>query len=103
MALPLFCQRLGDDLSFQALVGIHLFQATVFVFKFLHSSHQRGIDASEFGAPFVERGVADAMLAAQLGNGRAAFGLLEDGNGLAIGKTGAISQLGRGSSFRLAT
>jgi hypothetical protein len=29
MALPLFCQRLGDDLGLQTLFGIHLLQAPI--------------------------------------------------------------------------
>lgn len=67
MALPFFCQGLRDDLDFQALLGIHLLQAPVFVLQFLHAGHQRGVHAAELGAPFVERGVTDAVLAAQLG------------------------------------
>lgn len=90
MALPFFCQGLRDDLGLQALLGIHFLQAPVFVLQFLHAGHQRGIHAAELGAPFVERGVADAVLAAQLWDWRAALGLLEDGDDLAIGKTGRL-------------
>ncbi len=88
MALPFFCRGLRDDLGLQAHLGIHFLQAPVFVLQFLHAGHQRGIHAAELGAPFVERGVADAVLAAQLWDWRAALGLLEDGDDLAIGKTG---------------
>ena len=42
------------------------------------------------GPPFVELGIADAVLAAQLRDWRAALGLLEDGDVLAIGKTGRL-------------
>jgi hypothetical protein len=90
MASPLFCQGLRNDLGLQTLLGIHLFQATIFIFQLLHAGHQRGIHAAELGAPLVELGVADAVLAAQLRNRRAALGLLEDGDDLAIGKTGRL-------------
>lgn len=63
---------------------------TIFVFLLLHAGHQRGIHTAELGAPLIERGAADAMLAAQLRNWRSALGLLEDGNDLAIGKTGRL-------------
>lgn len=46
------------------------------------------VHAAELGAPPVKRGVANAMLAVQLRDGRAPFGLLEDGDDVAIGKTG---------------
>ena len=46
--------------------------------------------AAELGAPFVERVVADAMLAAQLRDWQAALGLLEDGDDAAIDKTGLL-------------
>ena len=90
MALPLFCQRLRDDFGFQALVGIHFLQAPIFVLQLLHAGHQRGVHAAELGAPYVERGVADAVLAAQLSDWGAALGLLENGDDLAIGKTGCL-------------
>ena len=74
MDSPLFCQSLRNDFGLQ---GIHLFQATIFIFQFLHAGHQRGIHAAELGAPLVEGGVADAVLAAQLGDRRATLDLLE--------------------------
>lgn len=90
MASPLFYQCLRDDLGLKSLFGIHLFQATIFLFQLLHTGHERGIHAVELGAPLVERGVADAMFSAQLRGRRTAFGLLEDGDDLAIGKTGRL-------------
>ena len=44
----------------------------------------------ELGAPLVERGVADAMLAAQFRYRAAGLGLLEDGDDLAVGKAGRL-------------
>ena len=90
MALPFFCRGLRDDLGLQAHLGIHFLQAPVFVLQLLHAGHQRGVHAAELGAPFVERGVADAVLAAQFRDWRAALGLLEEGDDLAIGKTGRL-------------
>jgi hypothetical protein len=90
MALPLFCQCLRDDLGLEPLLGIHLLQAPVLVLEFLHAGHQGSVHATVLGAPLVERGIADAMLAAQLGNRTAGFGLLEDGDDLAVGKAGRL-------------
>ena len=72
MTLPLFCQGLRYDLGFQALFDIHLLQASAFVLQLLHAGHQRGVYAAELAAPFVERGIADAVLAVQLRDRRAA-------------------------------
>ncbi len=90
MALPLFCESLGDDFSFKTLFGVHLFQALVFLFKLLHAGHQRGIHAAEFGAPLVERSRAHSMLAAQFWNWGTGLGLLQDGEDLAVGVTGSL-------------
>src|SRR5471030_874613 len=90
MALPLFCKRLGNDLGLEALFGIHLLEPLVFLFKLLHPGHQRGVHAAELGPPFVERGRAHAMLAAQFGDGGAGFSLFEDGDNLAVGVTGDL-------------
>lgn len=49
-----------------------------------------GVHAAEPGAPLVERGVADAVLPAQLRYLATGFGLLEDGDDLAVGKAGLI-------------
>ena len=88
MALPLFCQRLGDDLGLQTFLGIHLLKAPVFILEFLHACHQRSVHPAVLGAPFVERGIADAVLVAQLWDRAAGFGLLEDSDDLAVGKAG---------------
>ena len=90
MALPFFCERLRNDLSLEALLDIHLLEAPVFLLQLLHACHQRGVHAAELGAPLVERGVADAVLAAQLRYRAAGFGLLEDGDDLAVGKAGRL-------------
>ena len=65
MASPLFCHGFLDDFGFEALFGVHFFEAPVFVFQFAQPSHQRCVHAAELGAPLVERGRADAVLAAQ--------------------------------------
>jgi hypothetical protein len=76
MAPPFFCERLRYDLGFETLFGIHLLEAPVFLLQLLHACHQRRIHAAEPGAPLVERGIADAVLAAQLRHRAAGFGLL---------------------------
>jgi putative DNA-invertase from lambdoid prophage Rac len=43
-------------------------------------------NAAELGAPLVERGIADAVFAPQLRNRAAGFGLLQDGDDLAVSK-----------------
>jgi len=90
MALPFFCQRLRDDLGLEALFDVHLLEAPVFLFQFLHACHQRGVHAAELGAPLVERGVVDAVLPAQLWYWAAGLGLLENGDDLAVGKAGRL-------------
>ena len=86
MALPLFCERLSDNFVFETLVGTHFLQAAVLVFELLHAGHQGCIHAAEFGAPLVERSIADAVFAAKLRNRAAGFVLLQDGDDLAVGK-----------------
>lgn len=86
MALPLFCQRLRDDLGPKPLPGIHLLQAPILVLEFLYACHQGGIHAGELGAPLVEGGVADTVLSAQHGNRAAGFGLLEDEDDLDVSR-----------------
>ena len=55
MALPLFLERLLNDLGLEALLGIHLLEPSILVFEFLEASHQRDIHAAELAAPFVKR------------------------------------------------
>src|SRR5476649_1806701 len=90
MALPLFCEGLGDDLSFEAFFGVHLFQALVLFLQLLHTGHERGVHAAKLGSPLVERGRAHAMFAAQFGDGGAGLGLLEDGDDLTVCVTGRL-------------
>nr|WMM94666.1 hypothetical protein [Pseudomonas kurunegalensis] len=71
----------------QVGVGVHLLQATVFLFQFAQPSHQGCVHATKLGAPLVEGGRAEAMLAAELRNRATSLGLLEDGDDLAVRKT----------------
>ena len=64
MAALLFCEVLVGDFGLEILFEVHLAQTTVLVFKFLHVGHHGGVHAAELGAPLVERGGADALLAA---------------------------------------
>ena len=86
MASPLFCHGFLDDLGLHALFGVHLLQAPVLVLQLLQAGHQRSIHAAVLGAPLVERGTADAMLAAQIGRWSAHLRLLENGDDLTVGK-----------------
>jgi hypothetical protein len=86
MALPLFCECLSDNFSFEALVGIHFLQEPVLDFELLHAGHQGRIHSAELGAPLLERSIADALFLAQLRNMAAGFDLLQDGDDLAVSK-----------------
>jgi len=92
MALPLFCEGLGDDLNFEAFFGVHLLQAFVLFLQLLHPGHERGVHAAKLGSPLVERGRAHAVFAAQLGDVEAGLGLLEDGDDLTVGVTEGFMQ-----------
>jgi hypothetical protein len=60
------------------------------VFEFVHAGHQRGFHAAEFAALFVERGVANAVFAAQLRYRTAGVGLLQNGDDPAVSNAGRI-------------
>jgi len=86
MSLAFFCKCRRDDFRHQALLDVHLLQAPVFLFEPLDSCHQRDAHAAELGAPLVERGVADAVLAVQLWYWAASFASLENGDDLGVVK-----------------
>lgn len=46
------------------------------------------LHTTEFIPPFIESGVRDAMLAAQVHHRQAGFGVFQDGNDFLSGKTG---------------
>ena len=78
-----------DDLGLETLL------AYIFFRRGFSSSNafMRAInDASmpPYLAPFIKRGVDDAVLAPQLRYRAAGFGLLEDGDDLAVGKAGRL-------------
>ncbi len=84
MASPRFLKCLLYDLRLHPLFGIHLLQAPVLRFEFLHALHYRLVHAAVLGPPVVERGIAHAMHAAQIREGNAALGLLEDREDLTV-------------------
>lgn len=51
---------------------------------------QGGVHAAELGAPLVEDGAANPVLTAQIRYGGARFGLLENGQDLAIAESGRL-------------
>src|SRR5690606_40754265 len=73
MAVSLFSQSFFEQLRLHAHLGIHLLQPPVLVFQGLHLADHRGIHATVFGSPFVERRRAHSMLPAQIWHGHAAF------------------------------
>lgn len=87
MALPLFCHGFLDDLGLEPFLGIHFLQAPVLFLKFLHAGHQGRVHAPKLGPPLVERGIADGVLPAQIRDWRPGFGLIQDADDLAIGKS----------------
>lgn len=62
----LFCEVLGGDLNLE-----------LFFLQLLHAGYRGGIHATEFGAPLVECGNADADLTAKIMYEQARFGVLE--------------------------
>ncbi len=52
MALPLFFERLADDLRFELLFGVRFLQPSIFLIKFLQPLHVRHIHAAVLGSPF---------------------------------------------------
>lgn len=90
MASPFFCEGLLEQIGTQLGFGNHLLQTAVFLFQLLHVRHHRRIHAAELAPPLVERGRADAVRTAQVGNAAAAFGLLEYRKDLGIAETGFL-------------
>jgi hypothetical protein len=87
MASPLFCGGLGNDLGLELLLQIHLLEAPVLVFELLHAGHHGSVHATELGAPFVERGGADAQLSADIRHCQTDLNTLQSSHGLAVGKS----------------
>ena len=75
MALPLFFESIRDDLMLELFFGVHFFEPSIFIFKGFYVGHERGVHAAKLGAPLVECGGANAVLAAKLGQGDAIFRL----------------------------
>src|SRR3990167_1888033 len=90
MASPLFCECLRDHFGLELFFDVHLAESAVFFLQLLHARHQRGIHATELRAPLVERGRADAHLAAQLGHGKTSLYALERLDDLAVGESGLL-------------
>lgn len=90
MASPFFCESLLDDLGLEALLGIHLLEPAILFLQLLEARHQGGVHAAELGALLVEGGAANPVLTAQIRYGNARFGLLENGQDLAIAEWGCL-------------
>ena len=90
MALPLFSERLLDDLGLETFFDVHLFKPPIFVLKLFHARHERGVHAAVLAAPLVERGRAHAVLATKLWFRRAGLSLFKDRQDLAVGVAGFL-------------
>ena len=84
MASEFFCEGFRNDVGLDLRLDIQLLEPAVLFLQLLHPRHQRGVHATELGPPFVERGRADAVLAAQIRHRGAHFGLLEQSQYLAV-------------------
>lgn len=77
-----------NEASIRRLIGHEPFQSVVLLFQLLQTSGLGDLHATELGSPFVEGGIRDAMLAAQVDHRDAGFSLFQDGNDLLFGETG---------------
>ena len=91
MARSLFSKSFLQKIGLHAEVRINPLQPTVLVLDGLHLADQRRIHAAILRTPLVERRIAHAMLAAQLGHRNTAFGLPQDREDLFIGAYAAPS------------
>ncbi len=71
---------------FQTQVRIHLFQAAILFFQFLHPPHFTNAHPTIFGFPFVEGSFAEPILAAEIFHRHSRFGFLQDIHNLALRK-----------------
>jgi hypothetical protein len=83
----LFCEVLVGDFSLELLFEVHLLEPPVLVFELLHARHHGGVHAAELGALLVERGAADAKLAADLRHCQTGFNTFQGSHDLAVGKS----------------
>jgi len=79
-----------DDLRLKAFLSIHLLQTPVFFLQFLHVLRHGGIHDAKLGALFVKRRVTLTVFTAEIQNFDASFGFFEDGQDLAVGKSGLL-------------
>ncbi len=66
-----------------AIIQVWL-ETAVLVLQRFEASHEGGIHSAVFRAPLVEGSGADAVFAAELRDGRACLGLVENGDDLGI-------------------
>ena len=65
-------------------LDVHLLEAPVFLFEFLHPGHHGGVHATELGTLHVKSGCADADFAAQIRNWQPSLHALERLDDLAV-------------------
>src|SRR5690606_10510098 len=89
----------------QRQIRIHAFELGVFRLKLTQALQLRHLHARVLALPLVVRGVADAVLAAQLGDRDSGFAFFEHRNDLAFGKSAFLQgslRLKGGSEILLA-
>ena len=74
-------------------VGQHAFQPAVLVFERPQALGLRHVHAAVFSLPFVDAGIADAMLPAELRDGHARLLLLQDRDDLLLAEPAALHVL----------
>ena len=92
-ASPLLSQEILQRRIVQHGVGQQPFQPRVLVLERLQPLGLRDLQPAELGLPFVDGGVADAMLAAQFGNLNADLMLLQNPDDLLFRKAATLHAL----------
>ena len=100
MAQLLFSEGFLEQIRLHAQVCIHPLKPSVLVFHDLHPADHGRIYAAILRPPFLERGVAHAMLAAQLGHRNTAFGLPQDRDDLDLSVSACLHSESPRSSCR---
>jgi hypothetical protein len=77
-------------LHLDALIGMQLLQPALLLTQLLQADQQGRVHAAAVDAPLIERGIADAMLTAQVRDGRAALSLLQNTEDLAVATLGLL-------------
>lgn len=92
-ASPLLSQKVFQRGVVEPRICQEPFQLRVFVFQRLQPLGLRHVPAAERGFPFIDTGIADAVLATKLRDRRARLVLLQNADDLFVCKTVALNSL----------